>query len=112
MHIGVFTTIFQKSSFEEMLERAAASGVSAIEVGSGGLVGHPHCPVDELLASQARREEYLAAVEAAGLFISALSCHGNPIHPNREDASSYDEDIRRSVRLAQLLDLLYVMDAV
>ena len=109
MRIGVFATIFQKLPFEEALDHAVAAGVTAVEIGSGGLVGHPHCPVDELLKSQGKRQAYRQAVASRGLIISALSCHGNPVHPNKEMAKGFDEDIRRSVRLAQLLDVPVVI---
>jgi sugar phosphate isomerase/epimerase len=109
MRIGVFVTIFQKLPFEEALDHAVAAGVTAVEIASGGLVGHPHCPVDELLKSQSRRQAYRQAVASRGLIISALSCHGNPVHPNKEMAKGFDEDIRRSVRLAQLLDVPVVI---
>ena len=65
MRIGVFATIYQKSPFEEMLDRVVAAGVTAVEIGSGGLVGHPHCPVDELLESESRRKAYKQAVDCA-----------------------------------------------
>jgi len=109
MRIGVFATVYQKLSFEEMLDRAQAAGVSAVEIGSGGLVGHPHCPVDELLASESRRKAYRQAVESRGLIISALSCHGNPVHPNREMARGFDADIRKSIQLAQQLEVPVVI---
>lgn len=109
MRIGVFATIYQKLSFEEMLDRAAAAGVSAIEIGSGGLVGRPHCPVDELLESEGKRKAYLNAVTSRSLIISAFSCHANPLHPRRDVARAADEDIRKSVRLAQLLDVPVVI---
>jgi sugar phosphate isomerase/epimerase len=105
MRIGVFTAVYPKLPLEEALDRAAAAGVKAVEIGSGGLVGHPHCPVDDLLESEAKRKAYKQAVESRGLIISALSCHGNPVHPNREQARAFDEDIRKSVRLAQLLEV-------
>ncbi len=42
-------------------------------------------------------------IEDAGLTISALSCHGNPLHPDRAVARAYDEVFRKTVCLAQRL---------
>jgi sugar phosphate isomerase/epimerase len=103
MRIGVFTALWGKQSFEEALDRAAAHGLSAVEIGTGGLPGNPHCPTDELLESASLRQKYLDAVERRGLIISAFSCHDNPLHPIKEIACKADEDFRKSVRLAELM---------
>jgi sugar phosphate isomerase/epimerase len=103
MRIGVFTAVFQKLPFEEALDRALAAGVTAVEIGAGGLPGTHHCPVDDLLGSESKRKAYLQAITSRGLILSALSCHDNPLHPNKEVARKADEDFRKAVRLAQLL---------
>jgi sugar phosphate isomerase/epimerase len=103
MRIGVFTALWGKLSFEEALDRAARVGLTAVELGAGGLPGSPHCPLDELLESTDKRHAYLDAVNSRGLIISALSCHDNPLHPNREIATRADATFRKAVRLAALL---------
>ncbi|MBN1641091.1 MAG: sugar phosphate isomerase/epimerase [Anaerolineae bacterium] len=103
MRIGVFTALYQDLPFETALDKAAAAGVTAVEIGTGGYPGSQHCPVDELLASQARREAYMAAIAARGLILSGLSCHNNPLHPDPAVANLADETIRKTVRLAELL---------
>ena len=108
MRIGVFTAVFQKLHFEEALDRAVAVGVSAVEVGAGGLPGTRHCPVDDLLESASKRKAYMQAITSRGLLLSGLSCHDNPLHPNRELARKADEDFRKAVRLAQLLEVSVV----
>ncbi|MCB0240750.1 MAG: sugar phosphate isomerase/epimerase, partial [Anaerolineae bacterium] len=50
---------------------AAAAGVTAVEIGAGGYPGSPHCPVDDLLASEAARSTYLDAIHSRGLMLSA-----------------------------------------
>ena len=103
MRIGVFTALWSKFGFEEALNRAVNAGVTAVELGAGGLAGTAHCPVDELLESTHKRDAYLNAIRSRGLIISALSCHDNPLHPNRAAAASADEAFRKAVRLAALL---------
>jgi len=105
MRIGVFTALWANVPFEEALDKAVAAGVSAVEIGSGGLPGSPHCTVDELLESTTKRQEYMGAITSRGLILSAFSCHDNPVHPNPETAKKADEDFRKSVRLASLLDV-------
>lgn len=103
MRIGVFTALFQNLPFEEALDKAVAAGVTAVEIGAGGYPGSQHCPVDELLASQAKRDDYLEAIHARGLILSALSVHNNPIHPDEATAVEADTVIRKAARLAGLL---------
>ncbi len=103
MRIGVFTALWARLSFEEALDKAAGIGLQAVELGAGGLAGTPHCPVDELLESEGKRQAFLDAVHKRGLIISALSCHDNPLHPNRAIAEKADRDFRKAVRLAALL---------
>ena len=103
MRIGVFTVLFQNLPFEGALDKAAAAGVTAVEIGSGGYPGSHHCPVDELLESESKRQQYLQAIQSRGLVLSALSCHYEPLHPDRAIAEESDQVFRKSVRLAQML---------
>ena len=105
MHIGVVTVVFQDLPFEEMLDHVVEIGLSAVEIGTGGYPGSHHCPVDELLESESKRQEYLEAVTSRGLIISGFSCHNNPVHPNREIAREADRVLLKTVRLASLMDV-------
>jgi sugar phosphate isomerase/epimerase len=105
MRIGVFTVLFQSLPFEKALDKAVSAGVSAVEIGAGGYPGSHHCPVDDLLASESKRQEYLEAITSRGLIISGFSCHNNPVHPNRQIAQEADEALHRAVRLASLMDV-------
>ncbi|MCI0528375.1 MAG: sugar phosphate isomerase/epimerase, partial [Nitrospira sp.] len=103
MRIGVFTVLFQNLPFEKMLDRVVAAGVSAVEIGTGCYPGSSHCPVDELLEGESKRKAYMEAITSRGLILSALSCHGNPVHPDKDVAKNADEVFRKTVRLANLL---------
>jgi sugar phosphate isomerase/epimerase len=105
MRIGVFTALWGNVSFEEALDKAVDAGVTAVEIGAGGYPGSPHCPVDDLLASETRREEWLGKIESRGLLLSALSIHNNPVHPDESVAKEADETYRKAIRLAALLGL-------
>jgi len=105
MRVGVFIVLFQNLPFEAALDKAVAAGVTAVEIGSGGYPGSHHCPVDELLLSADKRKQYLQAIHSRGLILSALSCHYEPLHPDRAIARESDDVFRNSVRLAQLLEV-------
>ncbi len=103
MRIGVFTVLFQDKPFEEALDRIAAAGISAVEIGAGGYPGTHHCPTDDLLASEAKRKAWLRAIESRGLVVSGLDCQSEPLSPDSAVAKKADEDFRKTVKLAALL---------
>jgi sugar phosphate isomerase/epimerase len=105
MRIGVLTVVFQQLPLERMLEQVASFGLGAVELGSGGYPGSHHCPVDELLASETKRQEYQETFASHGIIVSALSCHYEPLSPDQALARKSDEIFRKSVRLANLLDV-------
>jgi sugar phosphate isomerase/epimerase len=104
MKLGLFTPVFGKLDVKEMLAKVRAlEKVQAIELGTGGWPGHDHMDVDALLASQGSAREYRQMIADAGLTISALSCHNNPLHPDRATARIADDTFRKTVRLAEQL---------
>lgn len=105
MKLGVFTVLFQQLPFEDMLDRVQSLGLEAVEIGAGNYPGDAHCKPAELLADRERANAYRRAVERRGLIISALSCHGNPLHPNPEVARGFHETYVRTVELAERLEV-------
>ncbi len=101
MRIGVFSVVLQDLPFEKALDKILSFGAAAVEIGTGGLPGSHHCPLDELLADADKRRDYLKAVESRGMEISAFSCHWDPISPDKATAENSDEVFRKTVRLAQ-----------
>lgn len=109
MKLGVFTPLFAKLSFEQVLDKVQAAGLDAVELGTGGFPGSDHIDVDALLSSAERAREYRSRLDDRGLIISALSCHGNPLHPNADIARRDDELFQRTVRLAERLEVPVVV---
>ena len=100
MRTGLYTAAFHNLSFEEALDRAAALGVSAVEISTGGYAGANHCPIDELLSSAERRREYLDSVAARDLDISILTCHCNLLSPDPDQTQQARRQIEQTLRLA------------
>jgi len=105
MKLGVFSVLFSQKPFEETLDYLAAKGLGAIEIGTGGYPGNAHCDLDGLLADNSKLKAYKQAVESRGLIISALSCHANPLHPQKHLANADDEVIRKTIELANRLEV-------
>lgn len=100
MKLGVLTVLLQQHPLDEVLDRVAAMGLNAVELGTGSYPGNAHCNPDQLLSDRAAREKLQQAVADRGLIISALSCHGNPLHPNTQHAQADDAVFRSTVQLA------------
>ncbi len=102
LRIGVVLEAFLDNSLEDALRFLAAEApeVSVIEVGAGGYAPHPHCDVDELLASGDARRRWLALLDRYGIDLGALNAWGNPLHPDRDLARAHDHDLRQAIRLA------------
>jgi sugar phosphate isomerase/epimerase len=105
MRLGVFTVLYQEQPLDDVLDRLAELGVQAVELGTGNFPGDAHCRADELLADRSARHRLLASLRARGMSISALSCHGNPLHPDESVARHVQETWRNTVRLAVALEV-------
>ena len=105
MKLGLYANGRKKFSFEQMLEFAAATGIEMVELACGEESGFAHCVPKELLADEGKLQEFKDMLAKYGLGISALSCHGNPISPNKDIAALSDESMRNAVLLAEKLGL-------
>ena len=105
MKLGVLTTLLSNLPFEEALKYFKSLGIEMVEIGCGGYPGNAHANPDELLENSAKLEDFKALIKNYDVEISALSCHGNPIHPNKQIASEFDRTIRQTILLAEKLGL-------
>lgn len=105
MKLGVFTVLFGALPLEGALDRAVEAGLDCVEIGTGNYPGDSHCRPADLLADAGRLAAFHDAISSRGLELSALSCHGNPIHPRAEVARASDDTFRRTVELAQRLEV-------
>lgn len=86
-----------------MLSYVSSKGLEAIELGTGGYGNDAHCNVDELLNDEAALQRFQQKVSDHGLKISALSCHSNPLHPQKKISAPADELFDKTLRLAAKL---------
>jgi sugar phosphate isomerase/epimerase len=107
--LGVMTVLYQDLPLEEALDKVAAMGVEAVELGTGNYPGSHHCNPDELLGAPDTARALRRQIEKRGLMISALSAHGNPLHPDEETASAAHQTWRKTVKLAALLEVPVVI---
>lgn len=103
MKLGVFAVLFSNKSLEEALDYIKEKGLDTVEIGTGGFVGEAHCKPSDLLADEEKLNTFKEAFTSRGINISALSCHGNPLHPNKEIADNDHQAFQNTVRLAAKL---------
>jgi sugar phosphate isomerase/epimerase len=103
--IGVFDPVYNHLSLEQMLEKMSALQLEAVEIGTGGYPGASHCPVQELLADPAKARAWKKKFEDRNIRVGALSCHGNPVHPDAKIAARDAQIFRNTVLLAERLEV-------
>ncbi len=107
--IGVFDPVFEKLSLDEMIDKICALEIEAVEIGTGGYPGSPHCPVQELLSDSGKLRAWKKKFTDRNLQVATLSCHGNPLHPDAKRAQQHAETFRNTVLLAEKLDIKVVV---
>ncbi len=109
MKVGLFTALLAKLSLDEVIQKVKPLGIRTLELGSGNYPGEPHLKL-EWLNNPAKLKEFKLKLEDAGFSISALSSHGNPLHPNRALAQLHAANSRKTIQLAEKLGVKTVID--
>jgi sugar phosphate isomerase/epimerase len=109
MRLGVFTALLAQLSLDDVLRKLRALNVKTIELGTGNYPGDPHCKLAMLDGAVGLRE-FRKKLDDNGFTISALSCHGNPLHPDPAISKAHQEVSRGTVELASKLGVPVVID--
>ncbi len=109
MKVGLFTALFANLSLDDVVKKIKPLGIRTVELGTGNYPGDPHLKLD-WLNSSAKLKEFQQKLHDQGITISALSCHGNALHPNKRIADAHAETNRRTILLAEKLGVRTVID--
>src|SRR2546423_8215631 len=109
MRVGVFTPLLSQLPLAAVLKELKALQIQTVELATGNYPGDAHCKLS-LLDDPAALDTFKKTIADQGFSISALSCHGNPLHPNRDHAKRDQETNRRSILLAEKLGVPVVVD--
>src|SRR5438105_13049174 len=96
-------------SLDDVLKKLKSNGVTTVEMGTGNYPGDPHCKLS-MLSSDSELADFKRTLDGEGFSISALSCHGNPLHPDADRASHDREISRKTILLAEKLGVNVVVD--
>ena len=103
MKLSVLANLYGSKPLDEALKIISSLGVHSVEIGAGGYPGKDHCNPAELLADEKKFNEFVATFKKYDVEICALACHGNPVHPDKEIAKSFHDDMTNAILLAEKL---------
>ncbi len=109
MRVGVFTPLLSQLSLAAVLKKLKALHIDTVELGTGNYPGDAHCKLG-MLEDAAALAEFQRVLADHGASISALSCHGNALHPDQSRAQHDREVSRKSILLAEKLGISVVVD--
>jgi sugar phosphate isomerase/epimerase len=103
MKLGVMSSGIAPLGWDKALAYCQELGLGAIELPCGAFARSPLLDAEAALADPALQRKIKDDVARHGLVISALSCHGNAVHPDAEVARLHDRAQDVAVRLAPRL---------
>lgn len=113
MKLGIVSAIFDQSSFEEMIDIVADTGLECVEVAcwpkgkaERRYAGVSHIDTKNLTAEKA--QEILAYCEKKQVEISALAYYPNPLDENLEKRQEVIDHLYTLIDAAKLLDVKLV----
>ena len=109
MKVGVFTPLLSSLPLEDVVKKLKSLDIGMVEFGTGNYPGDAHCKLS-MLDDPNALAAFKSKIADAGLTISALSCHGNPLHPDQAQAGGYREVSRKTILLAEKLGVKTVVD--
>ncbi|MGB8479837.1 MAG: sugar phosphate isomerase/epimerase [Acidobacteriaceae bacterium] len=109
MRVGVFTPLLSQLPLKDVLAKLKALHISTVELATGNYPGDAHCKLS-MLEDSRQLAEFQRLLADHGCSISALSSHGNPLHPNPARAQQARDTSRKTIRLAEKLGVPVVVD--
>lgn len=103
MKLGVLTGVLGSLERKAAFARAKELGFDAVELGTGEFTTDVHAGLERLGQDSSAVAELHTDLADAGLELSALSCHGNPVHPQESYAARADDVLRRTIEAASAL---------
>ena len=103
MKLGVMNPAVSSMPFEEAMKYLSSLGVDCVELGAGGFPGDAHIKPAELIGHPENVEKIKKVLKDNNLEISAISCHGNPLHPQKDVAEDFHNQFKNAILAAELL---------
>jgi sugar phosphate isomerase/epimerase len=108
MKLGLMSSAVAPLGWDRALTYCQEMGLEAIELPCGAYARSKLLDAEAVLADAAWQQRIKDDVARHGLVISALSCHGNPVHPDPEVARVHEHAHDVTVQLAPKLGVQVV----
>ena len=109
MRVGVFTPLLSQLPLESVLKKLTTLNINTVELATGNYVGDAHCKLS-MLDNSSALSDFKKTLADHGFSISALSCHGNPLHPDKAIATAHRDVSRKTILLAEKLGVPVMVD--
>jgi sugar phosphate isomerase/epimerase len=109
LRVGVFTPLLSGLALDSVFQKLKPQGIATVELGTGNYVGDSHCKLS-MLTDRAALKDFKQTLADHGFSISALSCHGNPLHPDPARAQHDQQVNEKTILLAEQLGVPVVVD--
>ncbi|MCL2404157.1 MAG: sugar phosphate isomerase/epimerase [Defluviitaleaceae bacterium] len=103
MKLGVLTVPLSGRPVDEAFKYLAGLGVQTVEIGTGGYPGNAHLNSVDAINNPNVLTSLKMALDKYKLSISALSVHGNPVHPNKDVRDKDHTDFVNTLKVAKEL---------
>ena len=103
MNLSVMSPVLNSMGLEDAIKYLSGLGVDSLELGAGGYPGKAHMDPEDFLAHPEKIEELKNILDKYNMKISAIACHGNPVHPNKETAMKFHNDFVAAMKVAVAL---------
>lgn len=106
---GVFTALVSQLPLDDMLKTLTSLDIYSVELGTGHCPRDAHCKLS-LPEDESGLQKFQDTPARYNVSISALSCHGDPLHPDPARAKHNREVNRNTVLLAEQPGVPVVID--
>ena len=103
MELSVMSPVLNQMELEEALAYLHSLGVDSLEIGAGGYPGKAHLDPAAYLRHPEKIEALKGLLEKYEMKLSAVACHGNPVHPNKSIAQTFHQEFVDAMKVAVAL---------
>ena len=105
MKLGIQGNYFSGLPLEEALQTCNRLGLAAIELKTPGYPQSAQIDINTLLSEVSEVKKLKEKLEQHNLFISALSCSGNHVHPQKNIREPFQDLFKRTIVLAEKMGI-------
>ena len=103
MKLGVFSPVLADMNLDDALAYLHKLGAEQMELGCGGFPGTAHADINITSKDQAVLDKVKAAFDKNEMTVSALSVHGNGVHPDKAIAKKATDELTAAIKTARKL---------